>query len=37
MDMIIDSKREFKTNMSDAKFRERVQIKPVHVQNNILL
>lgn len=37
MDMIIDSKHEFKANMSDAKFRERVQIKPVHVQNNILL
>lgn len=37
MDMIIDSKREFKANMSDAKFRERVQIKAVHVQNNILL
>ena len=37
MDMIVDSKSEFKANMSDAKFRERVQIKPVHVQNNILL
>lgn len=36
MDMI-NSKREFKANMSDAKFRERVQIKPVHVQNNILV